>query len=886
MTTLFSTPPFTRANQQLNRIETSRPEPRTTEGQGSEATRGRQAPRDTSSFDSVGSSRPSGASRQPVLLAEWVPVPQSNPTPRQVIDAAMEYWGLTPAERPGPGTILVKPRLDADGRPYMARDSSGQHYADVVRVPYSPEPTVTIHPVHPQAVHQLQEGLTQVFTGIRLGLYPDDQQLRGWLRPYVEAQVLSRADAERVVAYNQQQRQRHVTVQDQDQLRELGFFQNPESDGITGPETREAARAFQLANDLTPDGIIGPRTRAALAAPEAVSRQQVVDTQRRLAELGYVSGSPDGVWTDAHAQALRRFQAGNGLPAEGRLADARTQAALSSPQALPPPRDPSALSVPERVVGFFQGFGLEAWETVQGLGETARLLNDANPLLLPTGVLADLVLTPITGRSPAEVVADRTGRFLDAGRTLLDTGRDVLGLAWDLSTPAQLMNYGRMMQDMVRDLRALRQQGPLTPEAVMRVVSERTGQNPSIQAARTVLDAFTNYQDIVESGGDPVEIGRGAFRIFETLSSFAKPAARGVRANAPEGVLDAPPRPSQLDEAVEAPGARANVPERAPGVTPTPAQLDETLAALRQGGVSTLDDVLFRDVRANGLGTPGRYNLDGARTMRDVARRNTQLDVTAGYPATTHDITHSTLAGGGGRLNNSVYPDGIDGLLVAGDRFAMRDFMARYGGDVRNVDFEDYVQRHYLEPQLRGNPRRFQYALRTMDDNMRRLSAQAGGDPEALRRTVDQVVDSTRSMLETSQEYGFLNHRNYQFDNVPTPQSEAIRQATDAAWNDVRTGYLTQDRARVERGMAQLDELQRRELIANVIPREQAAELLRDHITYHELLAEQYVQRYGGTRADYYERLGDKFNPNNPILDLEVPGRAAFEARRSELFPE
>jgi hypothetical protein len=526
------------------------------------------------------------------------------------------------------------------------------------------------------------------------------------------------------------------------------------------------------------------------------------------------------------------------------------------------------------------------------------------------------------------------------------------------------------------------------------VIAARTGQNPSIQAAQevttAVLDMATNYKKIIATGGDPEEVGRGAFRLFSTLVDFAKPAAAGKAATfADETMRAAAPNrfERRLLEKLATPGSRTIVPRsemplerlarltaesrrefavltkgsermiiagdatsvpltvdelgklsaegwkltahsHVHGLKPSagdgsalvaanqkrsiivdsengrisytagqgqggapdrlsspdnfisPSQADANIEALRQGHTVQFDDVVFRNITTNGLGTPGKYNLDGAQTMRDIAKDNTKLDATAGYPETTHDISHRTLAGAGGRLNNSVYPDGINGILVAGDNFAMKDFISKYGGDVKQVDFDAYVQKNYIEPQLRSDPRKFQYALTTMDGNMKRLAQ--GSDIDAL---LDQVVDGTRSMIEGTQEYGFLNHKNYMPDNVPTPQSEAVRQAVDTAWADLKAGYRTNDRALVEQALADLHQLQKREMLANFIPKQQAVVLFKDHITYHELLAEKYIARYGGTKEDYYVKLGDKFNTRNPILDLPVPTRQEFEAKRRMLFP-
>lgn len=42
-------------------------------------------------------------------------------------------------------------------------------------------------------------------------------------------------------------------------LRDAGFYKGP-IDGNIGPQTKEAIKAFQKANDLKPDGIVGKRT--------------------------------------------------------------------------------------------------------------------------------------------------------------------------------------------------------------------------------------------------------------------------------------------------------------------------------------------------------------------------------------------------------------------------------------------------------------------------------------------------------------------------------------------------------------------------------------------------------------------------------------------------
>lgn len=215
-------------------------------------------------------------------------------------------------------------------------------------------------------------------------------------------------------------------------------------------------------------------------------------------------------------------------------------------------KPPSEQSVPERILGFFKGFGLGAAEVVQSLGELARNLNDINPLLMATGALSDFIVSPITGKSPGQIVQDRSQRAQDAGRALLHQTASLLKLASDLSTPAQMVNFFNMSKGLVQDLVGLSNRGQLTPGKVMEALRQRTDQNPSIQAAQAIADSVTNYKAILQSGGSPEEIGKGAFRIFATLAPFAKAKVAGKAL--PAGAA-APVRPQGITAIVGQPKA-------------------------------------------------------------------------------------------------------------------------------------------------------------------------------------------------------------------------------------------------------------------------------------------------------------------------------------------
>lgn len=145
----------------------------------------------------------------------------------------------------------------------------------------------------------------------------------------------------------------------QERLKDLQYY----TGNITGEydkATRTAVMAYQKAAGLKADGICGVETQAALlgtdAIPPAPTATPVPDAmttlepsfqiptdvvkrgdkgesarlvQQRLAELGYLTGTVDGVFGSASEAALKRFQQRHGLQADG-VAGADTYALLFS----------------------------------------------------------------------------------------------------------------------------------------------------------------------------------------------------------------------------------------------------------------------------------------------------------------------------------------------------------------------------------------------------------------------------------------------------------------------------------------------------------------------------------------------------------------------------
>ena len=117
----------------------------------------------------------------------------------------------------------------------------------------------------------------------------------------------------------------------QTRLKELGYYSGT-VDGQFGPGTRTAVTTFQQQHGITADGIVGAETNELLHSADAkpaitpvptATPAPTVDTtstravQQRLAELGYYSGTVDGISGAGTKAAITLFQQQHGLTADG-----------------------------------------------------------------------------------------------------------------------------------------------------------------------------------------------------------------------------------------------------------------------------------------------------------------------------------------------------------------------------------------------------------------------------------------------------------------------------------------------------------------------------------------------------------------------------------------
>ncbi|MBQ3270567.1 MAG: peptidoglycan-binding protein [Clostridia bacterium] len=100
------------------------------------------------------------------------------------------------------------------------------------------------------------------------------------------------------------------------------------ADGVYGPKTEAALRAFQEANALPVTGHLDAQTLDHLGQL-ASSTASTADIQQRLIDLGYLQGGADGIWGPRSETAMSAFQQMNGLPVTGTADSLSCQALFS-----------------------------------------------------------------------------------------------------------------------------------------------------------------------------------------------------------------------------------------------------------------------------------------------------------------------------------------------------------------------------------------------------------------------------------------------------------------------------------------------------------------------------------------------------------------------------
>ena len=129
----------------------------------------------------------------------------------------------------------------------------------------------------------------------------------------------------------------------QTRLYELGYLEKKSLiNGTFGTETENAVRALQNANGLTADGLVGTATTELLYYGDVKANvvsfgdknDIVLECQKRLKELAYLTTEPDGSYGNDTLAAVKLFQSRNDLVVDGYLGPT-TRDKIMSTSAIP-----------------------------------------------------------------------------------------------------------------------------------------------------------------------------------------------------------------------------------------------------------------------------------------------------------------------------------------------------------------------------------------------------------------------------------------------------------------------------------------------------------------------------------------------------------------------
>ncbi|MBR0157329.1 MAG: peptidoglycan-binding protein [Clostridia bacterium] len=122
----------------------------------------------------------------------------------------------------------------------------------------------------------------------------------------------------------------------EERLYELGYLDN--ADEVFDEVTEDAVKDFQSSNHLDADGKVGKNTKEALYNPDCIAKafglgdtgDKILEFQKRLQALGYLTTEPDGVFGNDTRMAVRRFQMQNELVEDGYLGPTTREKLMSS----------------------------------------------------------------------------------------------------------------------------------------------------------------------------------------------------------------------------------------------------------------------------------------------------------------------------------------------------------------------------------------------------------------------------------------------------------------------------------------------------------------------------------------------------------------------------
>jgi peptidoglycan hydrolase-like protein with peptidoglycan-binding domain len=231
-------------------------------------------------------------------------------------------------------------------------------------------------------------------------------------------------------------------------------------DGVDGPLTRAGLTSFQQRTGLQPTGTVGPATRSALGAlgkPLLGQRELTVGAvgwdvsslEFKLIPFGLPRAAVDGQFTAATVRALSRFQAKQGLPADG-IAGPRTFRALAAATG----RTAAAEYAPPVALTHVVASGESFFSIAQRYGISPLLLAKASGLSLSAVIVPGQKLTLPAGTTGVSGSTGGAPAARDSVRASLDHWAAAYGVDPRLARATAWMESG-FQEDVVSNVGAV-----------------------------------------------------------------------------------------------------------------------------------------------------------------------------------------------------------------------------------------------------------------------------------------------------------------------------------------------------------------------------------------------------------------------------------------------
>ncbi len=223
----------------------------------------------------------------------------------------------------------------------------------------------------------------------------------------------------------------------QAELNDLGYNGGP-ADGVFGPSTRSAVRAYQTDNNLPVTGqvtqslLIHMQEHGTVSGREREQREMALAVEEELSRRGYNTGPVDGVVDSSTRTAVRTYQSDAGIAIDGQV-DAELLASLRTD----PQDDMDRQELIADIQSELNRLGYNAGPADGAFGPSTRraiVTYQSDMNMTVTGEASERLLADLRNTRTGNTYNDQGGAMADA-ELIQQIEDELTRLGWDVGTP-------------------------------------------------------------------------------------------------------------------------------------------------------------------------------------------------------------------------------------------------------------------------------------------------------------------------------------------------------------------------------------------------------------------------------------------------------------------